>query len=92
VWSILESDEVLRAVPKLQSELVKKYELWKSIVRVTGPMGLRPIRGFHDEALAGKWKGFRSSRLNKQYRVLYRFDRDEVTVYVVDVNAHDYRR
>lgn len=92
MWEILESDEVLKAARKLQPEIAKKYELWKAILRVTGPTGLRPIKGFHDEALSGKWKGFRSSRLSKQYRVIYRVDQDEVAVYVIDVNAHDYRR
>ena len=92
MWSIFESDAAIKSVRKLQPEVVKKYELWKHIVRLSGPMGLRPIKGFHDEALVGKWKGFRSSRLNERYRVLYRFERDEVTVYVIDVNAHDYRR
>lgn len=92
MWVILESDEVLKAVRKLQPELLKKYELWKGIVRISGPSGLRPIKGFHDEALSGRWKGFRSSRLNKQYRVLYRVQDDEVAVYVLDVNAHEYRR
>ena len=106
MWVILESDEVLKAVRKLQPELLKKYELWKGIVRISGPSGLRPIKGFHDEALTGKWKGFRSSRLDKQVtempagdepppyddRVLYRVEADEVAVCVVDVNAHEYRR
>jgi toxin HigB-1 len=36
------------------------------------PMGLRLIKGFHDEALAGGWKGCRSSRLGDQWRVIYR--------------------
>ncbi|MFO7787892.1 MAG: hypothetical protein R6W87_09010 [Halospina sp.] len=30
---------------------------------MSGPQGLRHIRGFKDEALSGKWKGFRSVRL-----------------------------
>jgi len=46
----------------------------------------------HDEALAGQWKGFRSSRLSGQWRVIYRVTNNEVAVYVVRVSAHDYRR
>jgi hypothetical protein len=30
---------------------------WKDIVSISGPAGLRLIKGFHDEALRGKWKG-----------------------------------
>ena len=69
-----------------------KMQLTKEIVAASGPEGLRQIRGFNDEALRGEWKGHRSSRLNQQYRVLYRIERREVQVTVVSVNAHDYRR
>jgi addiction module RelE/StbE family toxin len=53
---------------------------------------LRAIKGFHDEALRGDWKGHRSSRLGQQYRVIYQVEAQEVLVYVMDVTAHDYRR
>ena len=54
------------------------------------PDGLRLIKGFHDEALHGEWKGHRSSRLGEQYRVIYMVG--EQKVLVMDVTAHDYRR
>ncbi|MBI5814435.1 MAG: type II toxin-antitoxin system mRNA interferase toxin, RelE/StbE family [Nitrospinae bacterium] len=52
----------------------------------------RLIKGFHDEALKGEWSGCRSSRLNMQYRVIYEAREAEVTVYVIKITAHDYRR
>jgi addiction module RelE/StbE family toxin len=64
----------------------------KDIVSISGPQGLRLIRGFNDESLSGDWSGFRSSRLNQQYRVSYRGERQEVRVDVVSVTPHDYRR
>ena len=73
-------------------EVLKRYEKWKDIARVSGPMGLRVIKGFHDEALSGGWKGFRSSRLGLQWRVIYQVDGDVLMVQVVQVTAHDYRR
>ncbi len=39
-----------------------------------------------------KWKGYRSSRLNIQYRVLYKIAGDKVLVQVEDITAQDYRR
>ena len=72
--------------------ILKRYEKWKDIVRISGPAGLRQIRGFNDEALRGDWHGHRSSRLNQQYRLIYRIERDLVLVEVVSVTAHDYRR
>ncbi len=50
------------------------------------------IKGFHDEALRGEWKGHRSSRLGIQYRVIYRIVGHEVLVEIIDITAHDYRR
>lgn len=73
-------------------EVLARYEKWKDIGRVSGPRGLRLIKGFHDEALRGEWKGHRSSRLSLQYRVIYKVDAEEVEVLVVDMTPHDYRR
>ncbi|MDZ7770185.1 MAG: type II toxin-antitoxin system mRNA interferase toxin, RelE/StbE family [Woeseiaceae bacterium] len=67
-------------------------EKWKDIVQISGPKGLRLVRGFDDEALLGQWKGHRSSRLSQQYRVIYRIPKEEFFVLVVEVTAHDYRR
>lgn len=68
------------------------YEKWKDIVRLSGPAGLRAIKGFHDEALSGQWEGNRASRLGRQWRVIYRVAAETVLIQVVTVNAHDYRR
>jgi mRNA-degrading endonuclease YafQ of YafQ-DinJ toxin-antitoxin module len=73
-------------------DILKRYEKWKDVVRISGPQGLRAIRGFQDERLRGEWEGYRSSRLNQQFRVIYRVDRDRIFVEAVDVTAHDYRR
>ena len=59
---------------------------------LSGPSGLRLIKGFHDEALGGDWKGHRSSRLNVQYRVIYRVLAEIQVFQVVSITAHDYRR
>ncbi|WP_408054970.1 type II toxin-antitoxin system mRNA interferase toxin, RelE/StbE family [Sulfuritalea hydrogenivorans] len=53
---------------------------------------MRAIKGFHDEALAGEWKGHRSSRLGLQWRVIYRAVANVLQIQVVHVTAHDYRR
>ena len=73
-------------------EILKRYEKWKDIARLSGPPGLRAIKGFHDEALMGEWKGFRSSRLGLQWRVIYKVVADTLLVQVVQVTPHDYRR
>jgi addiction module RelE/StbE family toxin len=92
MWSIYERQTLDKRLAKLPKEVLKRYEKWKDIVVISGPSGLRVIKGFHDETLRGKWKGCRSSRLGWQYRVIYRIEADEVLVLVIDITAHDYRR
>lgn len=92
MWEIYEHRRAAKHLDALPMEILKRYEKWKDIVRISGPQGLRKIRGFNDESLRGEWKGHRSSRLSNQYRVIYRVERDRVLVEVVDVTPHDYRR
>lgn len=92
MWQIYEHRKVPKQLNKTPKEVLQRYEKWKDIVRFSGPEGLRVIRGFNDEPLKGEWKGFRSSRLNEQYRVIYRIERDNILVKVVEVTPHDYRR
>lgn len=92
MWEVFEHTSLARKLPKLPQEVLKRYEKWKDIVTLSGPPGLRLIKGFHDEALRGKWKGYRSSRLGLQYRLIYKVVKDKLYVQVLEINAHDYRR
>lgn len=92
MWQILEHRRVDKALGAAPLEVQQRYEKWKDIVRISGPQGLKLIRGFNDEALSGNWKGFRSSRLNIQYRVIYKVQKDQVLVKVERITPHDYRR
>jgi len=92
MWEILEHRRTWKQLDRLPIDILKRYEKWKDIVRLSGPSGLRQIKGFNDEALRGEWRGHRSSRLSRQYRVIYRIERDKVLVEVVSVTAHDYRK
>jgi mRNA-degrading endonuclease YafQ of YafQ-DinJ toxin-antitoxin module len=92
MWEVYEHRRVTRVLGGLPTEILKRYEKWKDIVGISGPSGLRLIKGFHDEALRGQWAGHRSSRLGLQYRVIYRQSGRELVVLVIDVTAHDYRK
>jgi len=92
MWEVYEHRRVARQLKKIPTEVLKRYEKWKDIVAVSGPQGLRMIKGLRDESLFGKWKGHRSSRLNSQFRVFYRVEGDRVLVEVVSITAHDYRK
>jgi addiction module RelE/StbE family toxin len=92
MWQVLEHKRLSKNLGSLPVEILKRYEKWKDIVRISGPAGLKAIRGFHDEALRGQWKGYRSSRLGQKYRVLYSIEAQKVLVRVVDLTPHDYRK
>lgn len=68
----------------------KHYEVWKRVVELDGLQGLREIKGYYDEGLKGHWEGYRSSRLNRQWRVIYKAEVSYFEVYVVEVNPHEY--
>ena len=90
MWVIKEHSRIKKACKKAPSAVVKKYELWKSLVFRHGPGKLREFPGFHDEALKGKRAGQRSSRLSLHYRLIYEVDRKVVTVFVLEITAHEY--
>ena len=92
MWRIEEHRRVDKQVGSTPREVLMRYEKWKDIAAISGPPGLRLIRGFHDESLSGEWRGYRSSRLGLQWRVIYRVVTKELLFQVASITAHDYRR
>jgi len=92
MWRIEEHRHLDKQCASAPQEILKRYEKWKDIATISGPLGLRQIVGFNDEALSGTWKGFRSSRLGLQYRIIYRVVPDEMLFQVDSLTPHDYRR
>ena len=91
MWTVLEPHDLAKVMRKVPVEVRAKYDVWVGIVRMSGPQGLRAIKGFHDEALSGKLAGHRSSRLGIKWRVIYRVEAREVRVLVEQVTPHVYR-
>ena len=92
MWRIEEHRRLDKQCASAPQEILKRYEKWKDIATISGPLGLRQIVGFNDEALSGTWKGFRSSRLGLQYRIIYRVVADEMLFQIESLTPHDYRR
>ena len=92
MWDIYEHRRVAKQLDSIPLDVLKKYEKWKDVVSVSGPQGLRKIKGLRDEPLRGDWKGHRSSRLNQQYRVIYKVESEKVLIQVVNVTPRDCRR
>ena len=80
MWTLLEHREVSKRIRKAPRQVHVNYHQWKRIVEMEGPQGLRLIKGFHDEALKGEWFGFRSSRLSKEWGLIYKTEKQQVTV------------
>ena len=93
MWQIEEHRRVDKHLSgSIPIEILKRYEKWKDIARISGPQGLRAIEGFHDEDLSGEWSGHRSSRLGLQRRVIYQVVANMFLIQIVQVTAHDDRR
>jgi toxin HigB-1 len=93
MWRIEEHRRVDKQLAgSAPDEILKRCEKWKDIAVISGPLGLRAIKGFHDETLAGEWKGYRSSRLGLQWRVIYRVIAKQLLFQAVHVTPRDYRR
>jgi addiction module RelE/StbE family toxin len=92
MWRIEEHRRIDKRLSGAPEEILKRYEKWKDIASLSGPPGIRLIKGFHDETLSGKWEGYRSSRLGLQWRIIYRVVTEELLFQVASVTPHDYRR
>jgi len=92
MWRIEEHRRVDKQLNSPPREILVRYEKWKDIATLSGPPGLRLIRGFHDESLSGEWRGCRSSRLGQQWRIIYRVITEELLFQIVSITPHEYRR
>jgi len=56
MWRIEEHRSVDKELSsrRVPAEILKRYEKWKDIAMLSGPQGLRAIKGFRDEALSGE--------------------------------------
>ncbi len=90
MWHILEHKDISKQCRKIPKQVLKKYELWKDLIFRHGVNILKEFPGFNDELLKGNRKGQRSSRLNDQYRVIYRVDGEKISVFVLEISPHKY--
>jgi len=85
------SSEAMKHLRKVPSPISMKFRRWVTSVQKVGLLEVRKVPAYHDEPLKGKWKGYRSIRLNKAYRAFYRLEEGTVTFVVVErVNKHEY--
>lgn len=90
---ITELSQAKRDLKKAPQEIIKSYEIWARLIEEHGLPILREFKGYHDEKLKGENIGLRSSRLNRQWRVIYGISKNnKVSVVSIHrVTPHDYR-
>ena len=57
MWTIYEKKTLLKSLKTIPIRIKKEYEIWKRIIELQGLQGLREVKGYHDEALKGEWRG-----------------------------------
>lgn len=92
MWTVQLTKIAAKELDKAPHEIQVAFEAWRQIIESSGPDGLRLINGYWDHALKGEWSGARASSLNKAWRVIYTVQKSVVTVTVLRVSHHDYRR
>ncbi len=87
------SPEAQKALKKIPSPLGAKFRRWVVAVQRVGLLEVRKNPGYHDEPLKGKWKNYRSIRLNRAYRAFYIVKQNTVKFIVVErINKHEYKK
>ncbi|MBG58943.1 MAG: type II toxin-antitoxin system mRNA interferase toxin, RelE/StbE family [Peredibacter sp.] len=90
MWKVYETKAVTKGLVKVPVQVQRKYKAWIEIIKRGGSNSLKSYPGFRDEKLKGEFRECRSSRLNIQYRVVYREERKVREVYVLKVTPHKY--
>ena len=91
-WKVTIEQSTRKAIDKAPVQVRQKFETWKALIEESSPLAVRVNNspGFKDHALIGNWVGFRSSYLNKQYRVIYSIDEGNRCITVERIGPHDY--
>jgi len=87
--TVVLSKTARKALRKCPKHIAVKLAYWISQVGHLGLEEVRKIPGYHDEPLAGDYKGKRSIRLSLSYRAIYTVENGVVEfVLIEDVNKH----
>jgi proteic killer suppression protein len=78
-----------KQLTKVPAHIVRKFALWVDLVRIEGLEAARAVPGFRDHTRKGEWQGYRAVRLSDAFYIIHSDGRVE-TVYVEEVNKHDY--
>ena len=76
---------------RLPEEVVKMYrKRMQFLLQAPDERAFRAMKSFHYEELKAKRKGQHSIRLNRQYRIIFRFEGEKENKRIVLVSIEDY--
>ena len=83
---------VQKQLKKVPKNIIKRLQRWVIYVETMGLLNTRKIPGIHDKPLKGKWKGYRSIKLNRSWRVIYKHNKNgKLHIAVVEeIINHEY--
>lgn len=91
ITEVVLTKKALRGLQTVPHFILDNFQIWVKSILEIGIEEVRKIPGYHDEPLQGKRKGFRSVRLNRSYRVIYKMSGSHIElVEVCEVNKHEY--
>jgi Txe/YoeB family toxin of Txe-Axe toxin-antitoxin module len=87
-WKIDERPEIVLQICKASKIIQKKYDLWKHLVKISGPF--LPGAGWKTEKLSGKLKKFYSARLDRKWRIIFEIEGKTKTIVILGISPHLY--
>lgn len=90
-WQVELSKQVRKRLSHFPKYIIANLLDWVVEVESRGIEEVRKLPGYHDEPLKGVWMGYRSIRLSRSYRAIYKINDTELRIVnVVEVNKHEY--
>ena len=88
------SKQAQKDIRKIPKHILFQFDLWVETIETEGLKAIQRVKGYRDHALKGDRKGQRSSSLSRSWRVIYILDENinELTVDVLEVNHHEYKK
>ena len=78
-----------QAKVKLAKPVIKQYvKVVNRIIRAKDFQELKAIKSLHIEKLHGEKAGISSARINKQYRLEFWHDKENVTIRLIKLSKH----
>ena len=81
-WVVRSPRDLEKVLKKLPLEIGRLYETFITDLENEGPFP----KGWQIGHLAGEWKGYLKAKLKRDYRVIYRYESNIITIFIERVS------